>query len=339
MDNYNQRLTYIDILKGWAILCIVFLHFEKGVIPGWLNVWIGNFMISTFYFTSGWLAGIKPRDITVKELARKRWNTLGKPYIYFSILILLFDIVLWAAGHYDMKFIARELYKTITLRGIGTLWFLPALFGGEIIFRYLLNKKNTINVLFFLVISLVFIHIYYYFYFKYRNVNDITRMIEAPLYTFRNIISAWPIIGVAYLIAKTFGDILTHTEKYIILLLGITIIGLSIYINGGFCPISFGILSLLIKPTIGPLGLILIAYLMNSGIVVRFLSFWGVNSLVMMVTHYSILLVISQILDKAIFHESFSGIRTIMWFIITVIVEYPIVWIFTHKARWMLGKR
>ena len=148
------RLLYIDILKGWSILCIVFLHFETGVIPGWLNAWIGNFMIAAFYFTSGWLSGIKPKDITLKELAKKRWQTLGKPYIYFSILILLFDIILWVAGHYDIKYIAREIFKTITLRGIGTLWFLPSLFGGEIIFRFLHNKNKWTLTLLVLLITL-----------------------------------------------------------------------------------------------------------------------------------------------------------------------------------------
>ena len=332
------RLLYIDILKGWAILCIVFLHFENGIVPAWMNTWIGLYMISAFYFTSGWLAGIRPRDITVKELIKKRWNSLGKPYIYFSIFILLFDIILWIAGHYDIKYIVREIFKTITLRGIGTLWFLPALFGGEIIFRYLLNKRSTLLIIISLIITLTYLHYYYFWLANYRNLSVTNQLIDAPFFTIRKILSAWPVIGIAYLISHYFNPLLAKSKKYIIIFFGVIFTAFSIYLNGGFSSISLGDFFPLISPVIGPLGLLLLAYPIKKGIIVRFLSFWGINSLVMMVTHYSFLLVICQILDQTIFHAPFSGIRTIIWFIITVNVEYPIVWFFNHKAKWMLGK-
>ncbi len=332
------RLLYIDILKGWSILCIAFLHFEDGIIPGWMNAWIGFFMISAFYFTSGWLAGIKPKDISVKELAQKRWQSLGKPYIYFSLLILAFDVILLILGHYDLKFIAREIYKTITLRGIGTLWFLPALFGGEVIFRFLLNKRSILWVIVALTITLVYLHYYYFWAANYRNINEVYQLVDAPFFTIRKILYAWPTIGIAYLISKEFNSKLLEMKPLSVLLIGIGVTAISVYVCGGFCPISFGDFSPLIVPVIGPFGLLLLAYPMKKGFFVNFLSFWGVNSLVMMVTHYSILLVICHILDEAIFHAPFSGIRTLIWFVITVIAEYPIVWFFNHKAKWMLGK-
>ncbi len=333
------RLQYIDILKGWSILCIMLLHYEEGIFPGWLNAWVGNFMISAFYFTSGWLAGIRPRDITVKELAKKRWQTLGKPYFYFSILILAFDLILFAVGYYDLKFIARELYKTITIRGIGTLWFLPALFGGEIIFRWILNKNNRILLIVTILLSLIIIHYYYYFYFKYRNVSDVHRMIEAPLFTIRNIILAWPIIYIGYALGKHIGAKLSNSNIYGILTIGIIITGISIYYNGGFCPFSFGIVTPLIVPVIGPFGLLLLAYpIKGNNIAARFLSFWGVNSLVMMVTHYSITLVLCKIIDQHLFHLPFTGVKTLIWFAISVFITYPIAWFFNNKAKWMLGK-
>ena len=332
------RLKYIDILKGWSILCIVLLHYEEGIFPGWLNAWIGNFMISAFYFTSGRMAGIKQKSITVKELAKKRMQSLGKPYLYFSALIIGFDLILLFFGYYDVKFIGREIYKTIVLRGIGTLWFLPALFGGEILFRWILNRRNVLFVIFAVILSLFFIHYYYGLHFKYRNVSDITKMIEAPLYTLRNMIFAWPIIGIAYLSSIYFHNTVAQMKSYMIIGIGLLITSISIYYNGGFCPFSLGILTYLIAPVIGPLGLLLLAYPFKRGILVKFFSFWGENSLVMMVIHYSILLVLCKIIDQAFFNVPFTGVRTLVWFVITVIVSYPIVWFFNHKARWMLGK-
>ena len=123
----NKRLDYIDATKGVAILCITFLHFEQGVIPGWLNVWIGMFMISAFYVTSGWVSGVNDKPITAKELLKKRLRQLGVPYLWFSLLIIIFDILWVALGLMESGILLRDIYKTVVLRGIGTLWFLPVL--------------------------------------------------------------------------------------------------------------------------------------------------------------------------------------------------------------------
>ena len=79
MHPNSFRLLYIDILKGIAILCITLLHFESGFFPAWLNSWIGNFMISAFYFSTGWITGTKKKEITVKDLFYRRLNSLGNP--------------------------------------------------------------------------------------------------------------------------------------------------------------------------------------------------------------------------------------------------------------------
>ena len=176
----NKRLDYIDILKGLSILCITFLHFEAGVIPSWLNTWIGMFMISTFYFTSGWVMGLKEDMITVKELVHKRLRSLGIPYLWFSGLILLFDLVLLLFGYYDWMFIAREVYKTLTLRGIGTLWFLPSLFFGELIFVWLKNKKSGLLAFGALLFTLVYLALYGQWADEYRNLSSLNQIIDAP---------------------------------------------------------------------------------------------------------------------------------------------------------------
>ena len=53
----ENRERFLDIAKGIAIICIVLLHVEEGVIPTSLNTFIGSFMISMFYITTGWLDG------------------------------------------------------------------------------------------------------------------------------------------------------------------------------------------------------------------------------------------------------------------------------------------
>ena len=108
----RERTQYIDIAKGISIIWIDALHHEQR---------------------------------TLKELIKKRWRQLGIPYILWTIIILVFDCILWTLDYYDNYFIGREVYKTLTLRGIGTLWFLPALFSGEILWYIIRKKKKHIN--------------------------------------------------------------------------------------------------------------------------------------------------------------------------------------------------
>lgn len=136
-----QRERYIDIVKGLAILCIVLLHYENGLFPTKVNVFVGSFMITTFYVTAGWLMAMRKNALTTKELLHRRWQQLGLPYCYWTAIIIIFDVLLWGGGYYDTYYIARELYKSVTLRGIGTLWFLPALFFGELIWHWLAKNE------------------------------------------------------------------------------------------------------------------------------------------------------------------------------------------------------
>lgn len=135
------RERYIDIVKGISILCIVLLHYEKKIFPSEVEIFIGSFMISSFYVTSGWVSAMRSRKLTFRELLKKRWRQLGVPYLWWTIIILCFDMILFVVGYYNILFIGQEFYKSITFRGIGTLWFLPALFGGEIIWFFLRRKK------------------------------------------------------------------------------------------------------------------------------------------------------------------------------------------------------
>ena len=294
----NKRLDYIDILKGFAILCITFLHFEAGVLPSWLNVWIGTFMISAFYFASGWMWGLKDGTITVKELVQKRWRSLGVPYLWFTGLILVFDVILWGCGYYDGYFVAREVYKTITLRGIGTLWFLPSLFFGEVIFMWLRNTKRSLILSkgwLLIGVAALFTFLYLSFYFRwageYRNLSSLNQIIDAPLYTIRNMMIAWPVVGAGFVVARDFKRYIANWSGWLIGLLGVAVCGVSLYF-ASFSHLNLGVISYFLPFILGPLGWMLIAKMLEGGRVMQFFAYWGRNSLVLMATHYSIVQVL-----------------------------------------------
>ena len=100
------RQRYIDIVKGLSILCIVLLHYGLGAFPNQINVFIGSFMITAFYVTSGWVDGMSTKKLPIKIFIRKRFAQSGLPYLYWSGILIAFDLVLWCFDYYDGKYIA-----------------------------------------------------------------------------------------------------------------------------------------------------------------------------------------------------------------------------------------
>lgn len=334
----GKRLTYIDILKGFSILCIALLHFEDGVFPLWLNLWMGNFMIAAFYFSSGWLFFVKDKPISVKELCKKRWRSLGMPYLWFSLLIIVFDLLLLSVGYYDWNYILKEIYKTLTLRGIGTLWFLPALFGGEIIFVFLKNRKQKWLWGFVLATSLIYIHFYGYWTTHYRNLSIKYQLIDAPFFTLNNILKAFVLLLLGYLAHQFHHKTIEKQDLQIKYLIGTVFIALSIYF-GAFVPVELDVFSLFFTPLLAPYGLSLVAEGVNQSRIGRFLEYWGKNSLVLMATHYSFVLVLFQMLNQYIYGETrLSGISSLVFFVIAILIEYLIVEVINKRFRFLLGK-
>jgi len=334
----NKRLRYIDILKGFSILCIVLLHFEEGVFPLWLNWWIGNFMITAFYFTSGWLFGLKDQSVSVKDLCRKRWKSLGKPYLWFSLVIIIFDLILFIVGYYDLKIILREVYKTLTLRGIGTLWFLPALFGGEVIFVFLRNKKRLWLWGLALVLSLAYTYFYGYWATLYRNINATYQLIDAPFLTLNNIIRAWIVVACGYALQWGYTKTMAQKPMWLNVAMGAAVCGLSIYFSS-FSTVNLYCFSIFFAPVLGPLGLLLLAMAAERLKCSRFFEYWGVNSLALMATHYSIVLVLFQMLNLYLYGQTkLTGVISLVFFVLAILIEYPIVEIINKRFKFLLGK-
>lgn len=334
----NKRLNYIDATKGVAILCITFLHFEQGVIPAWLNIWIGLFMISAFYVTSGWVTGINDKPITAKQLFKKRIRQLGIPYLWFSLLIILFDLLWVSVGLMGSDIMLRDIYKTIVLRGIGTLWFLPVLLIGECIFTLIKNsKRRWLWAAIAMVITLSVNYAYNSIWLPKSNISELNKMLDAPMQPIVRGLYAWPIIAIGYLLGKKWGKSIMQTSKAWLLIVSALIFAASfvLVINPPFTVYYINDLLSNILPAIAFMCLFAI---FAKGI--KFFTYWGVNSLILMCTHFSITMEILMAFDKQILHHPvFEGPRTIVYFAICVLLTYPLVYLFNGKLKFMLGKK
>ncbi len=336
----NERLDYIDATKGVAILCITFLHFEQGVIPTWLNTWIGMFMISAFYVTSGWVTGINDKPITAKELLKKRIKQLGLPYLWFSLLIIIFDILWVALGLMESGILLRDIYKTIVLRGIGTLWFLPVLLIGEYIFALIKNsKRKWMWGVIGLAVTLLVNHAYNSFWLTMRDNSELHKILDAPMQPIVRGLYAWPIIGIGYLIGKRWGKSILDVNKYKSFTISVLLFAIS-FILILEPPFNIYYINGLLSNTLPAIAFMCLFAVFTKGIITRFFTYWGVNSLILMCTHFSITMEILMAFDKFVLHHStFEGTRTIIYFVICILMTYPLVWLFNGKLKFMLGRK
>ncbi|MBR6043538.1 MAG: acyltransferase [Paludibacteraceae bacterium] len=332
----TERLDYIDIVKGLSIISIVLLHFEDGLIPSCVNAYIGGYMITAFYVAVGWIGAARNKDIPTKDLVSKRWVQLGKPYIYWSAIILIFDVILWTLGHFDTYIIERELYKTVTLRGIGTLWFLPALFGGEILWNWSKNKNNTF-VYVVILIAIVAYHVAFHYYFEGKN-DTMSRMLNAPFQSLSSMGDAWIGIAFGYSMFKLCSNFLNNNSTIVIFLAGL-LLSLVAYISANYNP--YILLDKYICPLLGPLGLFFIFKVVKIPYLNQYLKYWGVNSLGLMVIHFSLLLELSTIIQNKIdgtTDQTLYGWPSVCHFIICLIVSYFIVEAIKKYCPQLLGK-
>lgn len=141
----KKRIEWLDIAKGICILLVVLGH--ELTWDEELRYLIYAFHIPMFFILSGMTAYItKETEKNFKDFFVKNVNALFKPYIMVSFCYILFDIV-W--GGVQRRFSARiviyDLYQTLVCYGINVLWFIITLFLAKIILYWILKiKKNGI---------------------------------------------------------------------------------------------------------------------------------------------------------------------------------------------------
>lgn len=148
MDNNQKRLDYIDILKGIAILSVVIGHMGMSAI----DKAIYSFHMPLFFLISGYFL---TAEKNFRDYAKDKIRQLIKPYIFTCIALLILSVLSnLVLGKNEkivgdlLKWIYAALYGSCNdyqypyyIKGIGIIWFLPALVWGLIIVKWFMNKK------------------------------------------------------------------------------------------------------------------------------------------------------------------------------------------------------
>jgi surface polysaccharide O-acyltransferase-like enzyme len=129
-----RRFSEIDFLRGFAIFGVILIHtssyFTKMVNTNFLlsfNVFIDSFVsysIPLFVFISGFVLAVNYyRDYSVWDFYKKRLSVIIPPYLFFSILYILFTSIKIEPFRFELPTWKEALIRIITANGYYHLWF------------------------------------------------------------------------------------------------------------------------------------------------------------------------------------------------------------------------
>lgn len=148
----NKRNTYVDIMRGIGILFVIMGHVYAPHISKYI---ICSFHMPLFFVLSGYFFN---SDRKIKEVIYRGLNKLIVPYFITCIVVITIQFIVCCVNHYDCLETFRvwtvaSLYglparfsvgNVSEIERIGAIWFLEALFWGQVILVIILKIRNDI---------------------------------------------------------------------------------------------------------------------------------------------------------------------------------------------------
>lgn len=143
----TKRLTYLDMVKGIGVFLVLIGHlqgdpfFSYSPLFAPLCAWIFSFHMPLFFIVSGILIRLKKdEEKDFKKLVAKRFRGIMIPYYWFSFFYLCVVVYALISGNIQAGTLWEQIWYVISCYGMSVLWFLPALFLGELLFILILKK-------------------------------------------------------------------------------------------------------------------------------------------------------------------------------------------------------
>ena len=145
----KKRLDYLDMVKGIGIILVVIGH--STVASDSVVTWLASFHMPLFFIVSGMLIQyLQEEQREFRTLIIRKARSIMLPYVTFSVIILLIKLyyVIATPELMPTRDFQIAIVDTFSLEGISVMWFLPALFIGEMFFFLLLkilkSKKHYV---------------------------------------------------------------------------------------------------------------------------------------------------------------------------------------------------
>ena len=318
-----QRIGSFDILKGICITIVVLCHTITfgGISNSFLRVFLQAIFLNCFFFVAGWFTCQNP-----EQNFKTKIFTLGIPYLILSVISIVFNSLfnlIFGSRFLDtdykgIKLLFRDIYVTLSLNGIGTLWFLPILIISSIILLYFIKFFKN-KILFYYLAIILFVVGFLItdnIYFNYsgflgeilnKEIQFLNRIFTALIFGF---------LGYLFNLKLKDSNILKWIYPFT-LIAGIII-----------AKYNFILGSILIVCSIT-----LIFYFLNNKKINSFfkiLTFCGKNSIMIMYLHYIIVLPFVKMfftlfnVKQSLGPQVISLLLFLVTFIVTVILSYLI---------------
>lgn len=133
----SAHLDFVDATKGLGILAVIWGHMDY--LWSTSSVWFSSFKLAVFFVVVGLLKArryeARGQEESCGAVWGKRLYSLVIPYGVYSLLAILAHLAFAAVRHQGIReALGGDIFLTITLRGIATLWFLPTLLLAELLF-------------------------------------------------------------------------------------------------------------------------------------------------------------------------------------------------------------
>ncbi len=285
----ENRIRFLDIAKGIGILMVTFGHITELDNP--VDDYMSLYKITLFYVVSGYLLSYLGR---YRETGYGRYflgvcRHIGLPYVLFSIAAIGIRVFRASVQMKDTGEVLRELViRTVTLRGIATLWFLPTIFFAQLIL--FLIVKNWDKIAAKIVLASVF--------FWPAAVLTLWDRYDPELGPLS--VAAKSLIGVWFMAAGFLYHKMIHDRIGPVLrsVLGVLLTAYTFWLSRYSAHIDFNMMDYGEYPWVfflggitGSLGLLMVLESLERVYVPKLLEYFGVNSLILMCSQRGLLLI------------------------------------------------
>ncbi len=130
-----------------------------------LCVYIFSFHMPLFFIISGILIAIKNDEIRpFRDVAKARFRGIMIPYFWFSFFYMIVVVAALIKGEIAPGSLYLNIWYVLSMYGMNVLWFLPALYLGELLFIFA-RRKIRDDIPFAVVIILSNAVVYFISYF------------------------------------------------------------------------------------------------------------------------------------------------------------------------------
>ena len=157
------RDTSIDAVGGVLIIYMILTHVPPRLGGPYFVCY--DYLSSVLFFFMGWFyykSGFFSHSIPLKYALRKYSDKLIRPYIFYSLLGIVFNVALFCFNNCGIVAYIKEqclsyLYMTGAVDGNLPLWFLPSLFLVLILYNY--KEENNISDKWLAIVAMIWFYI------------------------------------------------------------------------------------------------------------------------------------------------------------------------------------